>query len=127
MLLARRMTAAVDQPLLFVMLNARSVSDLLDKEQRFNRFFHSHHRVRIHAQASDHVALEHLGLDDSPARVESLFVLGLHLVLFEEIGCAGLSVSFPKRPAAVPVAAVAWLLEASVIVWCLRQLARACG
>lgn len=92
--LAAQLPAVADQPLLFVMLNARSVADLLDKEQRFNRFFHSHHRVRIHELAEGHVVLEHHGADDTPARVESLFVLGLHLVLFEQIGCSGLSVRF---------------------------------
>lgn len=93
--LGERVAGVVDQPLLFVMLNARSVIDLLDKEQRFNRFFHSHHRVRIHEHTQDQVVLEHYGFDAAPARVESLFVLGLHLVLFGQIGCSGLSVRFP--------------------------------
>lgn len=97
--LGAQMTGMVKEPLLFVMLNARSIADLLDKEQRFNQFFHSHHRIRVLESGQTHVALQHYGLVDTPVRQESLFVLGLHLEMFAAIGCQGLAVSFPQSDA----------------------------
>ncbi|MDD9934492.1 MAG: AraC family transcriptional regulator [Myxococcales bacterium] len=89
--LAGALGGATDQPLLFVMLNSRSVDDFLDKEQRFNRFFHSDHRVRVLERAERRVVLEHHGERDTPARVESLYVLGIHLEMFGLLGCQELS------------------------------------
>ena len=86
---------ATDQPLLFVMLNSRDVADFLDKEQRFNRFFHSEHRLRVLAREERGIELEHTGLSRPPDRVESLFVLGLHLAMFRELGCEGLEATLP--------------------------------
>jgi AraC-like DNA-binding protein len=94
--LGRVLAGATDQPLLFVMLNSSSVDDFLDKEQRFNRFFHSDHRVRVLERAQRHVVLEHVGERGPPARSESLYVLGLHLELFRLIGCEGLCASLPE-------------------------------
>lgn len=93
--LAAGLAQAKDQPLLFVMLNSRNVDDLIDKEQRFNRFFHSDHRVRVLERGPTHIELEHYGPQAAPARVESLFVLGIHLALFERIGCQDLVATLP--------------------------------
>ena len=87
---------ARDQPLLFVMLNSSSVGDFIDKEQRFNRFFHSDHRIRVHESRDDLLELEHTGLRDSPHRNESLFVLGIHLATLRELGCQGLQGYLPS-------------------------------
>ncbi len=87
--------AARDQPLLFVMLNSSSVGEFIDKEQRFNRFFHSDHRVRVHELRDDLLELEHVGPRSTPERHESLFVLGVHLAVLEELGCVGLRCELP--------------------------------
>lgn len=99
--LARGVLTAIDEPLVYVLLNVADVAALIDKEQRLNRFFHSHHRVRILELAPTAIELQHESLDRTPpARVESLFVLGLHLVLLEEIGCHGVSATLPGSEAA---------------------------
>ncbi len=90
---------ARDQPLLFVMLNSSSVADFIDKEQRFNRFFHSDHRIRVHESRDDLLELEHGGGRQTPHRSESLFVLGIHLAALKELGCAGLQCLLPASEA----------------------------
>lgn len=84
-------------PLLYVLLNSSSVADLIDKEQRMNRFLHSNHRVRVHELTTRTLELEHYSrFGRKPASVESLFVLGVHVVLLEEIGCHGLRAKLPE-------------------------------
>jgi len=98
--LARPLLEIRDQPLLFVMLNSSGVADLIDKEQRLNRFLHSHHRVRVRELGARALELEHHGIrGPTPARVESLFVLGVHLTLLPAIGCVGLSARLPASDA----------------------------
>lgn len=93
--LATQTSELRQEPLLFIMLNACSVADFLTKEQRFNRYFHSDHRIRILNSGQSHVELQHYGLEAAPTRHESLFVLGIHLEMFAAIGCRGLVVRFP--------------------------------
>ena len=94
--LGEKMLLAKDEPLLFVMLNSSSVRDFIDKEQRFNRFFHTDHRVRVHESRDDLLELEHVGPSERPHRWESLYVLGLHLAVLIELGCQGLCVRLPE-------------------------------
>ncbi|MCB9665111.1 MAG: helix-turn-helix transcriptional regulator [Alphaproteobacteria bacterium] len=104
LLLARGAFAHASEPLVYALLNAASVGALIDKEQRLNRYFHSHHRVRVEELGPEVLELDHVTLDGAhPARVESLFVLGLHLELLAEIGCAGVRATLPASsdPAAV--------------------------
>ncbi|MCB9763853.1 MAG: helix-turn-helix transcriptional regulator [Alphaproteobacteria bacterium] len=94
--LSRGVLTAVDEPLVYALLNVASVEALIDKEQRLNRFFHSHHRVRVVALGPGHLTLQHESRADAPpARVESLFVLGLHLTLLDEIGCHHVQATLP--------------------------------
>jgi AraC-like DNA-binding protein len=93
--LGRGLLQTRDQPLMFVMLNSSSVADFIDKEQRFNRFFHTDHRVRVHELRDDLLELEHGGPREVPHRHESLFVLGLHLASLRELGCTGLQCTLP--------------------------------
>jgi len=97
--LGQGLLLARDQPLLFVMLNSSKVSDFIDKEQRFNRFFHSDHRVRVHESRDGLLELEHLGPRERPQRHESLFVLGIHLAALRELGCLGLQCVLPASEA----------------------------
>lgn len=97
--LGQGLLQARDQPLLFVMFNSSTVADFIDKEQRFNRFFHADHRVRVHELRSDLLELEHGGPRDKPHRCESLFVLGIHLAALEELGCSGLQCTLPLSDA----------------------------
>jgi len=84
-------------PLLYVLLNSSSVRDLVDKEQRLNRYLHSNHRVRIHELTAHTLELEHHARwGRQPVAVESHFVLGVHLVLLDEIGCRNLTVTLPE-------------------------------
>lgn len=93
--LGERLLRSRDEPLLFVMLNSSSVEDFIDKEQRFNRFFHTDHRVRVHESRDGLLDLEHVGPVERPHRWESLYVLGLHLTVLVELGCQGLKVCLP--------------------------------
>jgi len=84
-------------PLLYVLLNSSSVRDLIDKEQRLNRYLHSNHRVRVHELTAHTLELEHHPRwGRQPVPVESHFVLGVHLVLLDEIGCRDLGVTMPE-------------------------------
>ncbi len=84
------------EPLLFVMLNSRDVDDFIDKEQRLQRFFHGEHRVRIIERGDDLIELAHEAQQSTPDREESLYVLALHLQMFELIGCQGISACLPE-------------------------------
>ncbi|MCP3986017.1 MAG: helix-turn-helix transcriptional regulator [bacterium] len=86
---------ATDQPLLFVLLNSRDVDDFIDKEQRFGRFFHSDHRVRVLERGERTVELQHRAESGKPVREESLLVLAFHLAMFKRIGCHGLCARLP--------------------------------
>ncbi len=97
--LGRALREVQDQPLLFVMLNARTIDEVIDKEQRLNRFFHSDHRVRVLERGDAVLTLAHHGPRAKPARAESLFVLGLHLALLSMVGCDGLRVRLPESDA----------------------------
>lgn len=98
--LARGRLAHVDEPLVYSLLNSASVPALIDKEQRLNRFFHSHHHVRVLESGEGVLELRHESrAGPRPARVESLFVLGLHLELLEEVGCIGLEATLPGSDA----------------------------
>lgn len=103
--LALGLPTAAQHPLVFVLLNASSVTDLIEREQRLNRFLHADHRVRVLASSDGTLTLEHHALSGgSPARVESLFVLGMHCALLAELGCRGLRATLPR--AAEPQRAV---------------------
>ena len=93
--IVRGQLSTVGEPLAYSLLNSASVAAFIDKEQRLNRFFHSHHQVRVLELGDGVLELQHEGLDGRPMREESLFVLGLHLVLLEELGCTGLSARLP--------------------------------
>jgi len=100
----RHLLAEPDEPLVFAMLNSDSIDDLIDKEQRLNRYFHSHHRVRVIDTRQGALELEHHAQRGAPpARIESLFVLGVHLALLEELGCRDLRAQLPasERPDAL--------------------------
>lgn len=94
--LGQGVTQLHSEPLLFLMLNARSVTDFLDKEQRFGSFFHSHHRVRVVANRRNYVLLEHKAEHGTPHRLESLYVLGLHLAMFKALGATQLEARLPN-------------------------------
>ena len=87
-------------PLILVLLNSDSVTVLLDKVARLNRYFHSRHRHRILDQDEGFLELEHVSMHGpAPQPVESLFVAGLYLAMFEQIGCIGMHGGFPDSPA----------------------------
>ena len=91
---------AADHPLVLVLLNSETIADLLEKIDRLNRYFHSHHRHVIHHQTAHSIELEHTSRDGaSPLAVESLFVAGIYLYLLEQIGCIDLRVRFPRSEA----------------------------
>ncbi len=91
---------AEGQPLVYVMLNSSSVSDLIDKEQRLERFWHSHHRLRVHELTESTLEFEHYAMSGrAPVRAESLFVFGARVLLLQEIGCLNLEATFPNSDA----------------------------
>lgn len=94
-------TPAADRSLLlYVFLNSSSVGEVIDKEQRLNRFFHARHRVRVRELTGSTLELEHHSLSGRPpVRAESLFVFGIHLVMLAEVGCRELVASLPASAA----------------------------
>ncbi len=88
--------AGAGEPLLFVMLNSRDVDDFIDKEQRLQRFFHGGHRVRVVERDEYLIELVHESRQGALDRAESLYVLAIHLQMFELIGCQGISACLPE-------------------------------
>ncbi|MCB9479621.1 MAG: helix-turn-helix transcriptional regulator [Deltaproteobacteria bacterium] len=92
LLVAGRALEALSDPLLFVLLNTDAPRLLIEKEARLGRFIHSRHRVQILDESERHLTLEHVGLrGHDPSPLENLAACGQHAVLFEQIGCVGLS------------------------------------
>ncbi len=88
-----------DNPLVLVLFNSETVPELIEKIDRLNRYFHSHHRHRVHHITMHSIDLEHISRDETrPLDNESLFVCGLYLALMEQVGCSGLRVRFPQAP-----------------------------
>lgn len=99
LLAGRHLDGAVGHPLVLVLLNSDSIYVLLEKIARLNRYFHSHHRHEVVELLGQSVELNHVSLgNDAPAPVESLFVCGLYLALFAQVGCRGLRCRFPDAP-----------------------------
>ena len=84
-----------NEPLLFLMLNSASAFDLLEKGERFERGLHSDHYVRVVERGPFHVLLEHRHQHQAPTRLESLYVLGLYLAMFELLGYSDVSATLP--------------------------------
>ena len=84
-----------NEPLLFLMLNSASAFDLLEKGQRFERGLHSDHHVRVVERGPFHVLLEHRYQHEAPTRLESLYVLGLYMAMFELLGHSDVSATLP--------------------------------
>jgi AraC-like DNA-binding protein len=97
LLQAGRSLAGLDDPLLFVLLNSDSAQLLIEKEARLGRFIHSRHVVRLLAQTSSSLRLQHESLEPEPPRAtENLASAGQHIVLFEELGYQGLRLRLPE-------------------------------
>lgn len=85
----------LSHPILFVLLNTANPEILIEKEARLARFIHSRHRVDIVDCAPRQLVLEHTSAGEAPRPSENLASCGQHIVLFEEIGCRGLTLHFP--------------------------------
>ena len=84
---------------MLVLFNSETVPELIDKVDRLNRYFHSHHRHTVHHITEHSLDLEHVSRDGTmPLDIESLFVCGIYLALLEQVGCSDLRVRFPQAP-----------------------------
>ncbi len=90
----------LSDPILFVLLNSDRIDLVIEKEARLGRFIHSRHVVRVLDQGSHCIVLEHASLGPEPPReTEDLAAAGQHIALFEQVGCRGLRLRFPRSAA----------------------------
>ncbi|MGF1468127.1 MAG: helix-turn-helix transcriptional regulator [Sandaracinaceae bacterium] len=121
-------------PILFVLLNSDDVGVLVEKEARLRGFIHSRHAVDVVERGVHSIRLRHRSLtDEAPHPGESLAAAGQHLVLFEELGCQGLSLRFPHSAAPERFCYAAGMYDEPVgrtgfeewdFVWCAFSAAR---
>ncbi len=96
---AGRSLEHLTDPILFVLLNSDSVPLVIEKEARLARFIHSRHELRIVEMGRTSMELEHVStVADPPRLTENLASAGLHITLFEQVGCRGLRLRFPLSP-----------------------------
>lgn len=89
--IGRSIERASSEPAVAVLLRASDPHDLLDRWQRLERYFHSHHRTRVADRAERALTVEHRSLSGPPpSEAEDLFVAGLIAALVERIGANGL-------------------------------------
>jgi AraC-like DNA-binding protein len=94
---ARAALSELVHPFLFVLVNSDAPLQVLDKLDRLGRFIHSRHRTSIVESSERSLVLDHVSVvDESPRPSEDLAACGQHLALFEEIGCRGLRLRFPR-------------------------------
>ena len=99
-----RLDAEAGEPLVLVLLNSETPQVLVDKIARLNRYLHGNHRHRVVDEGPTHVDLEHVSLSGPPpSPVQSLFVCGLYVRVFEAIGCADVRVVFPTAEGDITV------------------------
>lgn len=94
--LGRALEGETSYPLLYVLLNSRSPTVLVDKLQRLDRYFHSDHRLELVDSGPGRLVVDHVSLTGSaPSAAENLFVCGILIALLEKIGCKELRCGFP--------------------------------
>lgn len=79
-------------PVPAVLLNSRSVADLLERWQRLEQYYHGRHRVRILELSERSARVEHYSIDDDPPTpAEDLLIAGLLAALMTGSGAKGLA------------------------------------
>ncbi|MEH6403803.1 MAG: helix-turn-helix transcriptional regulator [Sneathiella sp.] len=78
-----------DSPLSFTLLKAASVTELLERFFKLQRYFHSKHRVQLIKQEENTVSLWHMSKNEGkPERYEDLLIAGLVAGMLSQFGCS---------------------------------------
>lgn len=81
-----------ETPMLTVFTNAQDVSDLIERWQRLEVYYHANHRVRLVESGCNTVTLEHYSISHGmPSEGEDLVIAGLLAALFVRIGVTQLN------------------------------------
>jgi len=83
-----------ESPLSFALLKAMSVSELLERFFKLQRYFHSKHRVELIEKDENTVTLSHISkATGKPERYENLLIAGLMTGMLSQFGCANVTLS----------------------------------
>jgi AraC-like DNA-binding protein len=83
----------VQEPTHLALCTAPSLTEMIKRWQKLERYIHSRHRITFLAQAERSLTLQHYSLPNQPAPLlaEGLVVLGVLLALCEATGASGLT------------------------------------
>ena len=77
-----------------VLLSAREPTDLMDRWQRLERYYHGKHRTRILEASPQSFSIEHYSISSqAPSAGEDLLIAGLIAALLQQTGCRLLSLA----------------------------------
>ncbi len=80
-----------DSPMGYTLLKASSVNDLLNRFFRFEKYFHSKHRLAIRSEEKNSVSLQHYSKTSiCPEVYEDIVVAGLLAGILDRFGCQDL-------------------------------------
>lgn len=81
--------------LLYLLINSSSPKELMEKVNRYDRYFHPDRRVVLVESGTDCVIVENASLvDDVPWPAEELFLCGALKCMLDRIGCEGVQVQW---------------------------------
>ncbi len=86
---------ALYSSLLYIFLNSASPIELMEKFNRYDRYFHPTRRVELRASGPNFVDVENVAdIDDKPRAVEELFLCGVLSYILSRNGCQGMEVEW---------------------------------
>lgn len=86
---------ALSSTLIYLLLNSSSPIELMEKVNRYDRYFHPTRRVELLQNGTDFVLVENVAdTGDEPAAAEELFLCGTLRLMLERIGCKGVEVEW---------------------------------
>lgn len=87
--IGRDIRLAPFDPILHMLLGARTGLEVVERWQRMERYVHSRHRLRVERRGARDLMLAHVSeRDEPPDAAEDLLVAGLLVGLLERRGCA---------------------------------------
>lgn len=86
---------ALSSSLLYLLLNSSSPKELMEKINRYDRYFHPTSRLTLIDSGDNYVIVENVSHDDDrPTPAEELFLCGALRSMLTRIGCVGLDVKW---------------------------------
>ncbi len=88
-----------DSPMGYTLLKASSVNDLLNRFFRFEKYFHSKHRLAIRSEEEKSISLQHYSKTSAcPEVYENIVIAGLLAGILDRFGCRDLVLELEERP-----------------------------